>query len=773
MRPTDERTLKALKRLVVFLLLLASAAATGGAAGSVERGGPPSTAIGRIAPELQAELGNADAGEMVSAIVTLRAEADLSAVPRSSRRARLRAVVTALQDEAERTQRGLRALVATRRAQGKVARARWLWIVNGLALTATRDVIRELAARPEVLSVRSDATIRAPSRLSASAPPEPNVALVNAPALWALGFRGQGIVVANMDTGVDVGHPDLSAQWRGGTNSWFDPNGQHPTEPTDFDGHGTWTMGVMVGREAGGSAIGIAPDATWIAVKIFNDSGVAPLSGIHLGFQWLLDPDGNPATPDAPNVVNNSWTFGSPGCNLEFQPDLQSLRAAGIVPVFAGGNSGPGASTSMSPANNPEALAVGATSNADFLWSSSSRGPSACAGPTTFPELVAPGVNVRTTDLFGFYTQQTGTSLAAPHVAGALALLLDAFPNLTPDQQEAALEGTAVDLGAPGPDNDFGYGRLDILAAHDSVTPPNAAPVVGAGQDQTIILPAGATLDGTVTDDGLPSGSLTTLWTAPSGPGTVVFGDATAVDTTAAFSAPGTYVLRLSADDGALSTFDELTVTVNSATLIFADGFESGDFSAWSAKLDAESDLSVSAAAALVGTMGMSALIDNATAMYVQDDTPSGETLYCVRFFFDPNGIAMAANDTHRIMVARNANVDVTRLDFRRTKAGVYQVSASVRTDGGSYAKTAWFTIGDAPHKITVSWKAATAVGRKDGFLRLRLDGVLKQALSGLDNDTLRIEQARLGPLQGIDGHTRGTEFFDDFVSRRSASAGP
>jgi len=351
---------------------------------------------------------------------------------------------------------------------------------------------------------------------------------------------------------------------------------------------------------------------------------------------------------------------------------------------------------------------------------------------------------------------------------------LNAFPGLTPAQQEAALQGSAVDLGSPGPDNDFGDGRLDVLAAYESLAPPpNDPPVVDAGQDQTLTLPAAATLDGTVTDDGLPSGSLTTLWTAQSGPGSVVFGNTSAADTTAGFSVPGTYVLRLTADDGALSAFDELTVTVNPPTLIFADGFESGSFSAWSAEVDGENDLSVSATAALAGAWGMNALIDNGTSMYVRDDTPTGEGVYCARFLFDPNGIGMGGGDTHRIMVARNNQADVIRIDFRRSKAGAYQVSASVRTDAGSYVTTSWFTISDAQHPIKVAWRAATGPGTNDGSLTLRVNGAPKQTLGGLDNDTHRIEQARLGPLQGIDGRTRGTEFFDDFVSSRLAPAGP
>ena len=299
--------------------------------------------------------------------------------------------------------------------------------------------------------------------------------------MWSLGDTGRGVVVASLDSGVDVNHPDLGPRWRGGTDSWFDPYGQHPTTPLDLTGHGTATMGVMVGGDAGGTTIGMAPGATWIAARIFNDSGSGTATAIHAALQWVLDPDGNPATDDAPDVLNNSWAYGSIGCNLAFQLDLQSIRASGILPVFAAGNFGPGTSTSVSPANYPESLAVGAVDNAGAIDASSSRGPSACGEPsTTYPEVVAPGVAIRTTDLFGLYQTSTGTSLAAPHVAGALALILAAHPGLTADQQAAALEASAVDLGSAGPDDTYGTGRLDVLAAHDWLVanpPPAQAPI--------------------------------------------------------------------------------------------------------------------------------------------------------------------------------------------------------------------------------------------------------------------------------------------------------
>ena len=380
-------------------------------------------------------------------------------------------MVRGLQATAVASQRPVHALLGTRQGEGRVAAVNAFWVFNGLSLTATQDVITELAARPDVLSVSPDAISIVPAAPLAANPPEQNLTVIGAPALWSMGFTGQGAVVASMDTGVDVSHPDLAARWRGGSNSWYDPYGQHSAVPTDMSGHGTWTMGVMVGGDAGGTSLGVAPDPRWISVKIFNDQGGATATAIHLGFQWLLDPDGNPATPDAPDVVNNSWAYGVPGCNQEFRLDVQALRTSGILPVFAAGNYGPGAGTSVSPANYPEAFAVGATDNADAISGYSGHGPSSCGeAATIYPELVAPGVNIQTTDLYGMYVRGSGTSMSAPHVAGVLALLLGAIPDLTADQQAAALTASALDLGAAGPDNDYGFGRLNALAAYQWLT---------------------------------------------------------------------------------------------------------------------------------------------------------------------------------------------------------------------------------------------------------------------------------------------------------------
>jgi bacillopeptidase F len=351
-----------------------------------------------------------------------------------------------------------------------------LWLSNSVALRGNRELLWQLMANPAVAEVRLDEVVQAPIPMAgAIGPVEWNVSVIGAPELWAQGFDGAGAVVAMLDSGVDVAHPDLAATYRGGTNSWYDPYGQHAT-PYDRLGHGTQAMGLIVGGNQSGAAIGVAPGARWIAAKIFDDSGAASESAIHLAFQWALDPDGNPATDDAPDVVTNSWDIsGENSCNSAFQADIDALRAADIAVVFAGGNYGPNPSTSVSPANNPRVVSVGSVDSNNQVSIFSSRGPSACDG-SLFPKVVAPGESLQTTDLsFGgmpLYVQVDGTSFAAPEVAGVVALLRGAVTIATAAEVEAALAATARDLGEPGPDADTGYGLVDAVGAYASVSQP-------------------------------------------------------------------------------------------------------------------------------------------------------------------------------------------------------------------------------------------------------------------------------------------------------------
>ena len=468
--------------------------------------------------------------ELTSALTTRASHADVPVLIRfadkldpapyavKDRRRRDNALAVALHERWQRTQGPLKAFLADHGAK----RVKDLWLINGVAATVSANLVGQLAAFPGVEIVELDSSLRRSGvvrprsaqtpqpdaalpangdipaqRVAAeakSALPAWNIAAVNAPALWHTGITGRGVIVANMDTGVDVNHPDLAPRWRGGGHSWFDPHGQHAA-PYDASGHGTQTMGIMVGGSASGSAIGVVPDARWIAVKLFNDAGEASLSDIHVAFQWLMDPDDDPTTVDSPDVVNASWNLGGRAigaCNLEFDDDIRVLRAAGIAVVFAAGNDGPAAGTSDSPGNNPQGFSVGAVDRHLAVARNASRGPSACDG-AVFPTLVAPGVNVRTADRsYGglpSYSVVSGASFAAPHAAGVLALLASAFPHASVDELESAVVRSAWQPATSEGVTSYGNGLADAVAAYSALaadagsasTAPQAAYADGDG----------------------------------------------------------------------------------------------------------------------------------------------------------------------------------------------------------------------------------------------------------------------------------------------------
>lgn len=425
---------------------------------------------------LDEALRQAGPDEYLPVIIRLSQQVDKNRFKRQNRMLRkaLRRslLIRQLRQTADTAQAGLLPLIRS----GRGRQIRSLWIINGVAARMPAALVEQIARHPAVDRVELDRIVP----LEAGSPPvtapaEWNLNAIKAPDLWNLGYYGQGAVVALVDTGADIDHPDIAASFRGGSNSWFDPNGEYNT-PHDNNGHGTGVLSVLVGADAGGTSVGVAPGAQWIAVKIFNSLDEASYSAIHAGFQWLLDPDGNPDTNDAPDIVNNSWgldqTAGS--CNMEFSDDIATLKAADIAVVFSAGNSGPGVSTSVSPADDPQALAAGSVDMDLVVDGSSARGPSACDG-SFFPDLAAPGVGILVADLtFGglfpdSYRVVSGTSFAAAHLSGAMAVLLGAYPNLTPPELEAALRDTAFDLGLPGSDDDYGYGLVDVQAAFNQI----------------------------------------------------------------------------------------------------------------------------------------------------------------------------------------------------------------------------------------------------------------------------------------------------------------
>jgi chitodextrinase len=244
--------------------------------------------------------------------------------------------------------------------------------------------------------------------------------------------------------------------------------------------------------------------------------------------------------------------------------------------------------------------------------------------------------------------------------------------------------------------------------------------------------------------------------------------------TTSTLSA-GIHTITASAtDSGGLTGSAQTTLTVTGPDLIFADGFESGNLSRWTSSSTGGGDLAVTTgAAALAGSFGLRALVNDNNSMWVSDDTPAAEPRYRARFAFDPNSMAMGTSDSHYIFTGRTTGgTTVFRIELRRS-SGIYQVRLGCLNDAGSFANTSWAAIPDAPLTLEIDWKAATAAGAADGSSALWINGVASGGVNGIDNDTRRVDLVRLGAASGIDTATRGTYYFDRFESRRTTFIGP
>jgi len=444
-----------------------------------------------VSLELEAEMAGRSTADRIPVIISFdRAvrPANFKHAKRGKRRARL---VEALKMESHNSDmRWRNALTSEGGRQIKS-----LWVRNAIAVELPQAAISRLAARRGIRRIDFDAKLfSSHTTYSGSTEPEWNLQVIGAPEIWNYGVIGKGVTVASMDTGADATHVDLAATWRGGPGGWYDPHGVY-AQPYDPDGHGTQTIGLMVGGAGTGTRIGVAPGARWIAAKLFNDQGVASVSDVELSFQWLLDPDNDPQTDDAPSVVNNSWGYANllNQCHPIFQEHFDALRAAGVAVVFSAGNTGPAAATSISPGNTPGAFSVGSVDDDPNLTISSfsARGPGACTPGEVFPIVVAPGRNVKTADLtFGFNPQASaivsGTSFSAPQAAGALALLIGAFPDKSLDEIELALRTNATDLGAAGPDNEYGAGVIDVEAAYLALGGSTILDIDADGYDVTV-----------------------------------------------------------------------------------------------------------------------------------------------------------------------------------------------------------------------------------------------------------------------------------------------
>ena len=442
----------------------------------------------------------AEAGQTVEALVYLAEQADLtSAKELISKEKKGHFVFERLRATAAQSQVSLIQLL---REEGVVHQS--FWIANMIWIEADLDLVQRLAERGDVCHLYANPTVplrlpaaeETPPPLFAPAAVEWNIALIGAPNFWFAGFSGQGIVIAGQDTGYDWDHPALIDKYRGWNGvtadhdyNWHDAIhsgggscGANSPEPCDDHSHGTHTMGTMVGDDGLGNQIGVAPGALWMGCRNMNQGNGTPATYSEC-FEFFLAPtrvDGSDPDPSrAPHVINNSWLCPpSEGCAdpTVLQSVVENTRAAGIVVVVSAGNDGSGCSSIDYPAAIYDAaLTVGATDAGDSIAGFSSRGGVTVDGSLRVkPNVTAPGVGIRSSLYGGGFFSLSGTSMAGPHVAGQVALLISAVPALAGrvETLEACIEATAIPLtstqdcsgidGSQVPNNVYGRGRINL-----------------------------------------------------------------------------------------------------------------------------------------------------------------------------------------------------------------------------------------------------------------------------------------------------------------------
>ncbi len=458
---------------------------------------------GQISPQLQSQIEKAKSGQMHKILLALNEQADIYALDQQlkSQKATLARrnyqVISALQEVATLTQPRILAILDDYKAKGQVQNVKPFWLANLIALEATESAINALANLDDIGKITIDYPIELIEPIENIKPARPDnliagveqgLVAIHAPEAWALGYTGAGRVVSNLDTGVDGTHPALAARFRGdvdgdGDNdeSWYDPYTTPPwTFPRDSGTHGTHTMGTICGRTPDGDTIGVAIDAQWIASACIDRSNdlYRTIADALAAFQWIADPDGDPLTQDNPDACGNSW--GIPDgyladCDETFWVAIDNVEAAGTVVIFSAGNEG--SSGLRSPADRASTyyncFSVGAINGNDPAYPIayfSALGPSECAAGDLAikPEVVAPGVNVRSSVPGGGYALYNGTSMASPHVTGCVAVIRQANPNLDANTIKEILMATAEDLPEASPngeDNTFGHGLINLYQA--------------------------------------------------------------------------------------------------------------------------------------------------------------------------------------------------------------------------------------------------------------------------------------------------------------------
>ncbi|WP_184830544.1 S8 family serine peptidase [Kribbella solani] len=524
---------RSLARSLVSTLAALAVVATGmAAAGQAQASAPtkpeatPSPAA-KIKPELLAKLDGKDAKAATDYWVRFGTKADLSAASKITNwNERGTAVAAALKKAAADSQAKVRAEL-----DAQHVKYRSFWGTNAIRIeNGSLALAQNLAAYAEVQGLYAPTQVEVPKVTAGQAEKEVQavewgIANIKANQVWSqYGDKGEGIVVASIDTGVQYDHPALVKQYRGNNGdgtfnhnyNWFDAAGTSPTKPSDGNGHGTHTMGTMVGDDGAGNQIGVAPGVKWIAANGCCPSDEALISS----GQWMLEPTDlagqNPDASKRPNVINNSWGSTLPS-NDPFMEDISlAWTASGIFGTFANGNSGDlGCNSSGSPGSLTSNYSSGAYDINNNPASFSGRGVG--QNGTIKPNISAPGVNVRSSLPGNAYGSYNGTSMATPHLTAAIALLWAASPALKGDvaATRALLNQTAIDTpdsqcgGTADNNNVFGQGRLDALAL------VAAAPIGDTGTlaGKVTAATGGAALAGasvTVHQDGTPDKVLTT-----------------------------------------------------------------------------------------------------------------------------------------------------------------------------------------------------------------------------------------------------------------------
>ncbi len=497
---------------MVAVLSLFAAFAGSGASASVNPMNPATAWQDKVEAHVLEEA----AGGQAEFLVYLSEQADLrEADARETKLEKGRFVSETLKAVASRTQAPILADLARRGVEHRA-----YWVANMIWVRGDASAVQALAQRVEVAHLYADTAfpVDEPAQSSASrsdqspAGVEWNITQVGAPQVWAAGYTGQGVVVGGQDTGYDWNHPALKGHYRGWNGAsanhnynWHDaihendshtapgnPCGFDSTQPCDDFDHGTHTMGTMVGDDGAANQIGMAPGAKWIGCRNMEQGWGKP-STYSECYEWFIAPYPVGATPaegdpsKAPDVINNSW--GCPpeeGCTSAdiLRAVVESVRAAGIVTVHSAGNSGPSCSTVSDPAAIYAAsFSVGATDYLDNIAGFSSRGPVTADGSNRLkPDISAPGVDIRSSVPGGGYEGGwSGTSMAGPHVAGLVALLLSIRPDRagqvdwieTVIEQNAVPRTTSQDCGGvPGsqvPNNTYGWGRIDAAKVLQSL----------------------------------------------------------------------------------------------------------------------------------------------------------------------------------------------------------------------------------------------------------------------------------------------------------------